>query len=50
VFDVGPGVAGAGTGLRSKHLKIHGLADAVAYAANYAIMTGCYCGNFYILS
>jgi energy-converting hydrogenase Eha subunit G len=46
----GPGVVGAGTGLILKHRKRLGLADVSAYAANYAIMTGCYCGNFYILS
>ncbi|XP_061341111.1 uncharacterized protein LOC133287497 [Gastrolobium bilobum] len=39
------GVAGAGTGLISKHRKSLGLANVVAsYAANFAIVTGCYCG------
>lgn len=45
------GVAGAGTGLLSKHRKSLGLANvAASYAANFAIVTGCYCGNCYILS
>ncbi|KEH18145.1 hypothetical protein MtrunA17_Chr8g0339591 [Medicago truncatula] len=39
------GVAGAGTGLLSKHRKSLGLANvAASYAANFAIVTGCYCG------
>ncbi|KAK2352846.1 Mitochondrial import inner membrane translocase subunit Tim17/Tim22/Tim23 family protein [Trifolium repens] len=39
------GVAGAGTGLISKHRKSLGLATVSAsYAANFAIITGCYCG------
>ncbi|RYQ85385.1 hypothetical protein Ahy_B10g104941 [Arachis hypogaea] len=39
------GVAGAGTGLISKHRKSLGLANITAsYAANFAIVTGCYCG------
>ncbi|XP_004510252.1 uncharacterized protein [Cicer arietinum] len=39
------GVAGAGTGLISKHRKSLGLANVSAsYAANFAIITGCYCG------
>ncbi|KAJ1409537.1 Tim17/Tim22/Tim23/Pmp24 family protein [Sesbania bispinosa] len=38
-------VAGAGTGLISKHRKSLGLANVCAsYAANFAIITGCYCG------
>ncbi|KAK7304529.1 hypothetical protein VNO77_42410 [Canavalia gladiata] len=40
------GVAGAGTGLISKHRKSLGLANVCAsYAANFAIVTGCYCGS-----
>ncbi|KAF7845588.1 Mitochondrial inner membrane translocase subunit Tim17/Tim22/Tim23/peroxisomal protein PMP24 [Senna tora] len=36
---------GAGVGLVSKHRKKLGLANVCAsYAANYAIVTGCYCG------
>ncbi|CAJ1949533.1 unnamed protein product [Sphenostylis stenocarpa] len=39
------GVAGAGTGLISKHRKTLGLANVCSsYAANFAIITGCYCG------
>ncbi|KDP26355.1 hypothetical protein JCGZ_17513 [Jatropha curcas] len=39
------GIAGAGVGLVSKHRKVHGLANISAlYAANFAIVTGCYCG------
>ncbi|KAL5062913.1 hypothetical protein RYX36_024650 [Vicia faba] len=39
------GVAGAGTGLISKHRKSLGLANVSAsYATNFAIITGCYCG------
>ncbi|EOX93859.1 Mitochondrial import inner membrane translocase subunit Tim17/Tim22/Tim23 family protein, putative [Theobroma cacao] len=38
------GVAGGGVGLVSKHRKVHGLANISAtYAANFAIVTGCYC-------
>ncbi|WRX10215.1 hypothetical protein QQP08_002702 [Theobroma cacao] len=40
------GVAGGGVGLVSKHRKVHGLANISAtYAANFAIVTGCYCGR-----
>ncbi|MED6161406.1 hypothetical protein PIB30_060434 [Stylosanthes scabra] len=40
------GVAGAGTGLISKHRKSLGLANITAsYAANFAIVAGCYCGG-----
>ncbi|XVE78129.1 hypothetical protein DITRI_Ditri13aG0119000 [Diplodiscus trichospermus] len=39
------GVAGGGVGLVSKHRKVHGLANISAtYAANFAIVSGCYCG------
>ncbi|XVF81224.1 hypothetical protein PTKIN_Ptkin15bG0139000 [Pterospermum kingtungense] len=39
------GVAGGGVGLVSKHRKVHGLANiSASYAANFAIVTGCYCG------
>ncbi|KAL2319281.1 hypothetical protein Fmac_028250 [Flemingia macrophylla] len=39
------GVAGAGAGLISKHRKTLGLANVCSsYAANFAIVTGCYCG------
>ncbi|KAE9603377.1 hypothetical protein Lal_00008287 [Lupinus albus] len=39
------GVAGAGTGLISKHRKSLGLANVSAnYAANFAVVVGCYCG------
>lgn len=39
------GVAGAGTGLISKHRKTLGLATVCSsYATNFAIVTGCYCG------
>ncbi|KAJ7961580.1 Mitochondrial import inner membrane translocase subunit Tim17/Tim22/Tim23 family protein [Quillaja saponaria] len=39
------GLVGAGTGLVSKHRKVHGLARISAtYATNFAIITGCYCG------
>ncbi|XP_057453541.1 uncharacterized protein LOC130745365 [Lotus japonicus] len=39
------GLAGAGTGLISKHRKTLGLANVCAsYAANFSIVTGCYCG------
>ncbi|CAI9770656.1 unnamed protein product [Fraxinus pennsylvanica] len=39
------GVAGAGVGLISKHRKVHGISNISAtYAANFAIITGCYCG------
>ncbi|KAL6978818.1 hypothetical protein U1Q18_020486 [Sarracenia purpurea var. burkii] len=39
------GIAGGGVGLLSKHRKTHGLANISAtYAANLAIVTGCYCG------
>ncbi|XP_022641902.1 uncharacterized protein LOC106772976 isoform X2 [Vigna radiata var. radiata] len=39
------GVAGAGIGLISKHRKTLGLANVCSsYAANFAIVTGCYCG------
>lgn len=41
------GVTGAGAGLISKHRKSLGLANVSAnYAANFAIVAGCYCGNF----
>lgn len=36
---------GGGAGLVSKHRKVHGLANISAtYAANFAIVSGCYCG------
>ncbi|KAJ7950478.1 Mitochondrial import inner membrane translocase subunit Tim17/Tim22/Tim23 family protein [Quillaja saponaria] len=39
------GLVGAGTGLVSKHRKVHGLANISAtYATNFAIVSGCYCG------
>ncbi|ESW06125.1 hypothetical protein PHAVU_010G021800 [Phaseolus vulgaris] len=39
------GVAGAGTGLISKHRKTLGLASVCSsYAVNFAIVTGCYSG------
>ncbi|KAF8402128.1 hypothetical protein HHK36_013080 [Tetracentron sinense] len=39
------GIVGGGAGLVSKHRKSHGLANISAtYAANFAIVTGCYCG------
>ncbi|XP_002265905.3 uncharacterized protein LOC100245423 [Vitis vinifera] len=39
------GIVGGGTGLVSKYRKVHGLANISAtYAANFAIVTGCYCG------
>ncbi|XP_050364868.1 uncharacterized protein LOC126783439 [Argentina anserina] len=39
------GFAGAGAGLASKHRKVVGLpASASTYAANFAIVTACYCG------
>ncbi|XP_008810639.2 uncharacterized protein LOC103722006 [Phoenix dactylifera] len=39
------GVVGGGAGLVSKHRKALGIANVVAsYAANLAIVTGCYCG------
>ncbi|KAK9281535.1 hypothetical protein L1049_004438 [Liquidambar formosana] len=39
------GIVGGGVGLVSKHRKVHGLANiAASYAANFAIVTGCYCG------
>uniref|UniRef100_A0A1D1XM72 Molybdenum cofactor sulfurase n=2 Tax=Anthurium amnicola TaxID=1678845 RepID=A0A1D1XM72_9ARAE len=38
-------VAGAGGALLSKHREVHGVANLCAtYAANMAIVTGCYCG------
>lgn len=41
------GIVGGGVGLVSKHRKIHGLSNISAtYATNFAIVTGCYCGNF----
>ncbi|XP_075491936.1 uncharacterized protein LOC142530060 [Primulina tabacum] len=40
------GVAGGGVGLISKHGKVLGLSKtAAAYASNFAIVTGCYCGS-----
>ncbi|KAK3405920.1 hypothetical protein EUGRSUZ_K02137 [Eucalyptus grandis] len=40
------GIAGGGYGLVSKHRKVHGLANiSAAYAANFAIVMGCYCGT-----
>lgn len=40
------GAVGGGVGLASKHRKALGVANVVAsYAANLAIVTGCYCGN-----
>ncbi|RVW63563.1 putative ribonuclease H protein [Vitis vinifera] len=40
------GIVGGGTGLVSKYRKVHGLANISAtYAANFAIVTGCYCGR-----
>ncbi|GMH17684.1 hypothetical protein Nepgr_019525 [Nepenthes gracilis] len=39
------GIVGGGVGLVSKHRKVHGLANISAtYAANFAIVAGCYCG------
>lgn len=39
------GIAGGGVGLISKYRKAHGLANISAtYAANFTIVTGCYCG------
>ncbi|XP_055831720.1 uncharacterized protein LOC129900725 [Solanum dulcamara] len=39
------GLAGGGTGLVSKHRKVHGLANICAtYATNFAIVTTFYCG------
>lgn len=39
------GIAGGGAALVSKHRKVHGLANiCTAYASNFAIVTGCYCG------
>ncbi|XP_057964606.1 uncharacterized protein LOC131155458 [Malania oleifera] len=39
------GVVGGGVGLLSKHRKVHGIANITAtYAANFAIVAGCYCG------
>ncbi|XP_010242661.1 PREDICTED: uncharacterized protein LOC104586955 isoform X1 [Nelumbo nucifera] len=39
------GVVGGATGLVSKYRKICGLANiSTTYAANFAIVTGCYCG------
>ncbi|XP_028767074.1 uncharacterized protein LOC114724786 isoform X1 [Neltuma alba] len=39
------GVVGSGVGLVSNHRKTLGLANVSAsYAANFAIVTGCYCG------
>ncbi|KAF8019123.1 hypothetical protein BT93_H3874 [Corymbia citriodora subsp. variegata] len=47
VFGLGlAGIAGGGYGLVSKHRKVHGLANISAtYAANFAIVMGCYCGG-----
>lgn len=43
----GIGIAGGGTGLLSKYRKVNGLANiSASYAANFAIVTGCYCGKF----
>ncbi|KAK3007546.1 hypothetical protein RJ639_014551, partial [Escallonia herrerae] len=40
------GVAGGAAGVVSKHRKVHGVANISAtYAANLAIVTGCYCGG-----
>ncbi|XP_028767080.1 uncharacterized protein LOC114724786 isoform X2 [Neltuma alba] len=40
------GVVGSGVGLVSNHRKTLGLANVSAsYAANFAIVTGCYCGG-----
>lgn len=45
------GVAGGGVGLVSKHRKVHGLANiSASYAANLAIVTGCYCGISFLHS
>ncbi|EEF29639.1 uncharacterized protein LOC8279040 [Ricinus communis] len=39
------GIGGGGVGLVSKHRQTHGLASiSTAYATNFAIVTGCYCG------
>lgn len=44
--SVGAGIVGAATGLVSKHRKTLGLTKVCAnQAANFAIVTGCYCGN-----
>lgn len=41
------GIAGGGYGLVSKHRRVHGVANISAtYAANFAIVMGCYCGEF----
>lgn len=46
VNGVFSGIVGGGVGLVSKHRKIHGLSNISAtYATNFAIVTGCYCGN-----
>ncbi|KAI6674418.1 hypothetical protein NL676_002324 [Syzygium grande] len=40
------GIAGGGYGLVSKHRRVHGVANISAtYAANFAIVVGCYCGT-----
>lgn len=40
------GVVGGGAGLVSKHRKVLGTGTiAATYAADLAIVTGCYCGN-----
>ncbi|KAL9255500.1 hypothetical protein AKJ16_DCAP01464 [Drosera capensis] len=39
------GIIGSGVGLVSKHRKVHGLGTiSAAYATNFAIVAGCYCG------
>ncbi|KAF5451501.1 hypothetical protein F2P56_026606 [Juglans regia] len=39
------GIVGGGAGLMSRHRKVQGLAKiSSTYAANLAIVTGCYCG------
>lgn len=41
------GISGAAVGSISKHRKVHGLsAISTTYATNFAIVTGCYCGNY----
>lgn len=42
------GVVGGGAGSLSRHRKVHGLSKiSSTYAANFAIVTGCYCGNLF---
>lgn len=42
------GIVGGGAGLVSKHRKVVGLPTSCAtYAANFVIVTACYCGKFH---